>query len=391
MIEDRERFDRYCLALGIENVFWGIGETGGFAKVLPFRFPLARRCYRANDVKWVDWLSQRYPHIADPAGTIAYIEEAFNEVCDAFEPDVFVSWNRYDPTFGIPFEIAKRRGIAVRDLERALVPHFLTLGLNLKETKRSFDSFHYQHGKVILEQFPTANIYPQRRRALKGKQKATVLVLGSWDEVVDRSHCCFASSSDMAKYVQDNLANWRVLYKPHPLGRRQPKLKNVTYGNPIDLIESADVVLTYGSKLELDVVNMQKPLVLANCGLLASSGAANTAMTAEECIEAIRGVSDWHDPTKAKKNLYGYIGYKATHDWYCLQESSPYVMPLTALLAELTRDVVARKKGGLCDAFFKYIHVAEDRKAEEALNNVSLKELGKYATKRLLRIARLPK
>lgn len=339
--------------------------------------------------EWAPLYEDRLPRLADAGSVVAYVVDNFNLLCESFQPDIFISWNKYDPIFGLPYELAVKKRLPVFDMERALIPHWVSLGLEFKQSGKQISRDFEAKGRLILEKYPSAHIRKQRRVRLKAPQRnrKTILVLGSWDAVSDRSANFYRDSNDMAACVARDLPGWHVIFKPHPLAvvsRNPASNLEISNANPTKLIADSDVVVTSGTKLELDVIQSDKPLVLCGGGFLANSGAGIVSHTHEATIEAVKTVDLWHHPEKSMEALAAFVGYEASHSWYSLSSVEEDTQSLEDLLGKfLEVEPTEASRPDLHACMLNYHAAFVNRYHRSGISDFSNRELLKELMKRI--------
>lgn len=272
---------------------------------------------KANGIKSSHWKFLG----SQPLTTVEYLRQARRLLRKDIRFDVFLSWNPNDPVFGIWHRYLKDLDIPVLALERALIPDMLSLGLNFKKEKVYYAKDNAELGRQILQQTNSGHIYKKRKK-FKARGQIDILVLGSWHSVMDRSTLLTPETCQLAEKIAAEFPQLTVAYKPHPLASKHynkicKKCKIFT-NDPIELISQSSVVVTSGTKLELDVTLMRKPLILAGGGFLSSLPSIPVARDLNECIifckEAIA-----RDTDQTHSELECFIGHEAQHNWYDLQ------------------------------------------------------------------------
>ena len=392
ILTDKNALKNACAKHNVEIIIWSQGHKR--PGTLHYFFPLRKSQQPAQKYRpWNDRYLARYPKYDQTNEIVSYVVDHFNLLLDHLQPDVFVSWNRFDPTFGLPFEIAMDRGISCFDMERALLPSFLSLGLNFREDPFQFEPDLVPKGREILERFPTGHIYKKvlAKKSLSRSGSRKLLVLGSWDAVSDRESFVYDNSPHMAEKLAEDLPDWQIYYKPHPLAEQNLKpaqnLKTET-GDPVSLIESADLVITAGTKLELDVVQAGKPLLLAGCGFLYGSGVASVGESHDEIVSLIQSANEWFDPSLARDYLASYIATKSSRDWFSLTEDPEYCLDLQTLIgrfsnASLTKDPIKSLEIALADYFSEFFTRYHRRGLQDFNGNELLTEVKVRAKRKL--------
>lgn len=384
----RAELDSACHGKNLEVIHWCHGRH--LENTLHYLFPLRYENSPDMDLgEWVTRFGNRFPELADPEEVVSYVADNFNLLCDCFQPDVFVSWNRYDPVFGLPYQLAKERGIPTFDLERALIPHLISLGLEFRQEPIDFSAEHLARGKELLSKHPSGHIRKQRRPhvSFAGKGKGVLLVLGSWDAVTDREVQLYRNSHDMAVRMAESLPGWKVIYKPHPLAplveKSCPNLE-ISAANPVGLINKCDAVIANGTKLELDVIQNGKPLILSGGGFLSNSQAVRFVTTHKAAIEAVQSIDRWHDPDRALDALAAFVGSKAAGSWFSLSNAGNGAQPLDSLLDRFIEPVgEIAEKPGLESCLYKYHAASMNRYHRSGAGDIANWELLKELVKRV--------
>jgi hypothetical protein len=388
LVGSREELDSACRRKNIEVIHWCQGKF--VENTLHYLFPMRFAPNSETDISgWTSRYQDRFPDLEDMDEVVGYVIDNFTLLCECFQPDIFVSWNKYDPVFGLPHSLAVEKGLATFDLERALVPHLVSFGLEFKPDQADVSEEHVDRGRDLLARYPTAHIRKQRRPhlALPQKRKKLLLVLGSWDAVTDRSVHLYRDSHEMAVRIAEDLADWKVIYKPHPLAplidTTHPNLE-ISAANPISLIGKCDAVVANGTKLELDAIQNGKPLILSGGGFLSNSQAARLASTHESIIDAVRSLEQWHDPEAAATALAAFVGSKAATSWYSVTNEGNEAQPLDALLDRLLASIeVPAEKPDLRSCLLHYHSVSLNRYHRSGIGDIANRDLLAELIKRI--------
>lgn len=375
-----EEIHKYSKKHNLEIIFWNQGEKREHS--LQYFFPMNYSGnLKASYKHWVTRFQSRYPDMLNTESVVSYVVNHFELLCDVIQPDIFISWNRHDPTFGLPSFLAQNRGVKCLDLERSLVPELLCFGLNFREQSFKSTLDEQEIGSKYLGSGGSGHIYPNlsSSKRLSKNVREYILILGSWDAVVDSSESLFSDSNAMASFLAQSIPSRIFLYKPHPLALPfESKYSNLRVSNfdPTKLIIDADAVVTSGSKLELDTVISRKPLILAGRGFLFGTTAARRVISPDELINAIETVDHWYDPDESFRQLTGYVGRKLQSSWFSLEPDVPGMQDLNCLLSNISSSVLSSKsKPNLSDSLIKYFGVFVNRYDRSGLSGFSGQEL----------------
>jgi hypothetical protein len=328
-------------------------------------------CPKYNDRKinekyfrWVSKIESWDPERFGETSGVRFVDKSLKaayELYDAVKPDLFIVWNKYDPTYGIIHDYFKDIGIPIMFMEWGLLKNSFILDA----ADEFFDGKHmdvtYQDlwdmdesknlrskGESIIEKLRL-----QKDNVLYSKKIENTELVQFIDKYKKATKIlCFASGN----YVGDKLFNGQifceknrkiaeryksgwdvaaellkdpdvvVIYKPHP-NSFFPKPKTlqserlfVSSNNVIDLLDVSDCVVAWGTKLELLAILHGKPLVLPFLGFLYGKGCAYEVAHGESVKSVVdaavqEGVTEQHI-----RNLCLYIGWLATDHLHLLKE-----------------------------------------------------------------------
>jgi hypothetical protein len=193
-------------------------------------------------------------------------------------------------------------------------PDYKALGLSyLKKLDVDSLSLYKQEGRI-------------EKKITKNSRERKILILGSHEmqcgmhppESNDRKKVLpfFTGNEEMVIYLLQEIDNAIVIFKPHPHSdiNLSELIDNknffVSNSNPNSLIAISDVVISNCSKLEMNVVAKNKPLVLPGFGLLWNKGCAYDAGSKAEFSELVSECLKKH--SKADEffdALTGYLGF----------------------------------------------------------------------------------
>lgn len=238
----------------------------------------------------------------------------------SFPFDLFVAWNPNDPVFGVWYNYFRAMGIPVVPLERALIPNFLELGLKFTTPTQEYPDEFFELGRTTLRNAPSSHIHKQRQA--NAPNEIDILVLGSWAEVMNASSLLAPYTCQIAEQLAQSLPNHVVVYKPHPLSpkhyQRLCTKANVSHADPLALSRKASIVVTSASKLEREVVQEGRPLILLGGGFLNSLATIPTVYSIEDCINRCLD-TNWYNKDETYSEFTRFIGYQVSHHWYDLR------------------------------------------------------------------------
>lgn len=211
-------------------------------------------------------------------------------VLDAVKPDLFICWCGMSPLFGIPLAKAKSRGIPTLIWEAGMLSNTFLLdprgiacdasiaGLPLVK-QPALDRI--QFAQEIMEKRRRSMMSPAILDELfeKGAAKRKkILLLGGMDVAngvyrpdneATTTLGALISGVELAKRLAEFFPEMSVVYRPHPREGKKPlsvlRYTKIVIDSDTEIIRQfcwADVVVGYGSKLDMDVLTLGKPLVV---------------------------------------------------------------------------------------------------------------------------------
>ena len=228
---------------GYETVLWSMDELDNFNSIK------YNTKYKGNteyvpmltDVERIKWRERcinrgQLPEIADDV--IKDIEWYSEFIFDTINPTIYIGWNNLTFSFGIPADIAIKRGIKVFNLEAGAIMQswrFEEYNFAKKIEYPVFDIYYSEIGKQLLKQAPIDNSSIYKQETLNEEQihilnkkkegKRIVLVLGTLEGDVGATKFGiekdlilpdFEDSYSVAAKASINTYDL-VVYKPHPL------------------------------------------------------------------------------------------------------------------------------------------------------------------------------
>lgn len=271
-------------------------------------------------IKWV----QRYcVHAAVPSRVAMRWFYGIKDTCEDFLSagvTHFACWNRSCCAYGLLAELLELSSTTVSTIEWGCHPNTLMLTSRPQNIpgwncKRAAAITPHCMGKVLnsATDFAPSNLYSKspskslqmvescqnyqlRPRILYlGLSEVDSFVIPNWHSDRKRflpfSRNCLHLANLLAKINKDGV----TVFKPHPshntyVDKRLGNGLHVVSGDPKCFIDWADIVITNGSKLEIDVLMHRKPLILVGSGFLWGTGVANEVSTVAQLREAISQV-----------------------------------------------------------------------------------------------------
>jgi phosphoserine phosphatase len=280
----------------------------------------------------------------DPAYEPSHCISIAGSVFDAVKPDLFICWCGMNPLFSIPLDIARSLGIPSLIWEAGMLPNTFLLdrggvtcdadmaGHPLPPTS---DEDLLSQVDVILSEIRDRLVRQgcHGQLALPPKNGLPrILVLGGMDSAngVYRPKYCsqtilgeFRSGVDLANTVAQVYPKGAVLYRPHPREPKKPLSRLNVDSVMVDgdsLMAThyawADVIIGYGSKTDMDVLALGKPLVVAGNTIISGKGIGFEARDVESLQNAISCALLYGVTAQQKEAIRQFFAYQIEQACY---------------------------------------------------------------------------
>jgi|GEM_PF-4449472 len=283
--------------LGYQPIFWNADQSVSEPhEALPkIEIPLSlSKKLTTFSLKWAyryaEWRNCDFCRAIKWAIRTHWLAEALWE---KYHPKIFFCWNRSCCQFGYTAEIMEKKGAVVIDIEWGCLPSSILV------TARDCTFPNWESPRIYSNRPPTfslgniapvstgiyaqnSKLYTEYKYLAEIESKIRVLYLGVCE--VD-AFCVPSFHQDRKRYlpfsrngnhlfqqIASLMPNAVCAYKPHPQTRncmpRQVSTNSyIVDGNPGDWIQWADVIVTNGSKMEVDAVFHGKKLICVGGGL----------------------------------------------------------------------------------------------------------------------------
>nr|WP_315255316.1 hypothetical protein [uncultured Flavobacterium sp.] len=213
--------------------------------------------------------------------------------------DAVFIWNPYCSAFGVFSESLKKLNVEIYSIEYGALKNTLLIDNGFVFDSKLLSSFNcnfeYYNESLYKSMLNTNNnLYKQEELILPDRfidsNKIKILVLGLsevdanvypyWSKERKSVYKFFKNGLEQAKYISNLSNNFIVIFKPHPSHNTEVIDKEVysnlwvLNGNPIDAIKWSDIVVANGTKLEIDAIINNKPVVNITNGLLWQANAS---------------------------------------------------------------------------------------------------------------------
>jgi hypothetical protein len=329
-----------------------VNEALKYKIVLKDKFSLIKLILYLN-FKWF-FRFKKWANISSfKVGKIAYFKKVLISfiLLDRTKPDYFFCWNQMCPHFGIANEVARKLKIETRTIEWGILPNsfyfdikgsFGFSQLHQITPKQTNSVIYKELGEKIYQNIKDKNlsVYSQKKEELeflKNNNSRIILVLGidesdsnihpTWPD--DRKiHLPFHRSClDAALDISEQLNNYLVIYKPHPSRNKYTGILKksdnlyIVNSDPNQLINLATAVVCFGSKMEINCILKDKPLLVFGGGLLANKGCAtviNNKKNMKKFLEIALNSKLINDDKIT--NFKNYLGYFYEHNLYVVND-----------------------------------------------------------------------
>ena len=259
-------------------------------------------------------------------------------------PDILVSWNPTCLVYGPITDIAKEKNIEILYSERGLVPpgiildpygiynkcklNSITRDLLDNETTEKTVRLGEKLLNKLSKELPTL-IKSQNKRdnnlvnsSKFSANRKTILVFGISDlqggmypeDLSDRK-AVFPYWNNYSDMIKDllHIDDIQVIFKPHPkysipvLLEEESDRLIISNDDPNNLIRKSDIVIANGTKLELNALLLNKPLILPGYGQFWNKGCAYEANSKSHLLKLVKSIELKLLP-KQKNYLIKYLG-----------------------------------------------------------------------------------
>lgn len=229
--------------------------------------------------------------------------------------DVVFIWNPFCSAFGILGECLDVLNVKTFTIEHGPLKNSLLLDKGLVYNSQLLKSFtnqlngNFEFGNKIYEELKEINslLHNQNKVNIPSKflnnNKIKIVVFGLsevdanvypyWAKERKQGFPFFKNGLSKSIYIAKLSNRFQVIFKPHPShnfekGNRQV-LENlwIINGDPIEIIKWSDLVIANGTKLEIDSIVNQKPVININTGLLWFTNATYKVHKKNEILETI--------------------------------------------------------------------------------------------------------
>lgn len=258
----------------------------------------------------------------------------------AEKPDVVYVWNPYCCAFGILGELARAVGYKVRTIELGVLPDtiqlddgFLHRSAVLARYARVKGGFARQGNEVMLQLRGRSDTrgyvqgqakLPQQAALLPGEIGILVFglsdvdagVIPGWAPERRGPYPYHLNGIALAQAIASRSTRYKVIFKPHPNHNQWPKdvplAANawVVNGDARHLLQWCDVVVANGSKMEVEAMLADRPVVNIGKGILSFSEASYRVESWEEVdrvILAAKAREGFEERRAALADLMGYL------------------------------------------------------------------------------------
>lgn len=329
--------------------------NSGFKKIRNlFLFYWLYYCSRFDHLKWKKRFDIWAHQYSDPKEKRRLYTNLFKSsvyTLSNISPDYFFCWNPVGCSFGPMYDLSPFFGIKRKSVESGILPRSIAFDNNgitaaselielsidrirMNDQKGDIGELGFKLIEVLKNQ--DVNLYRQKdvntgvRTFLDSQRDKTKILFCGCSEILngilpynhsDREVYLpfFSSNLDLVSNVSKSFPDACVVYKPHPAFEK--KLENLTLSdnsfllhyNPEELIKWADVVICAGTKIELSVLLLGKPLVLSGTGLLFNKGCGYEVHKKEDLKQVIQTALSQKRTAQQEDNLALYLGYLYTN------------------------------------------------------------------------------
>lgn len=258
----------------------------------------------------------------------------------AEKPDVVYIWNPYCCAYGILGELAQAVGCKVRTIELGVLPDTLQLddgflhssavlaryarvkggfarqGHEVMEHMRGRnDARGYAQGQAELP--PKATLLPGDIGILVfGLSDVDAGVIPGWAPERRGPYPHHLNGIALSRAIASRSSHYKVIFKPHPNHNQWPKdvplAANawVVNGDARPLLQWCDVVVANGSKMEVEAMLADRPVVNIGKGILSFSEASYRVESWEEVDQVIlsaKARANFEERRSALADLLGYL------------------------------------------------------------------------------------
>lgn len=294
-------------------------------------------------------LKSAYGYV-DTAYDVERCISSSNQVFDAVQPDLFICWCGMNPLFSIPLEIARSCGIPTLVWEAGLLSNTFLLD------RGGVCCDAEQAGVPLTADFTESELEAADRLLAGMRQKLTeqgyrgklayppknglprILVLGGMDsangvyrpEGAARSTLgALGSGVDLANAVARAFPWASILYRPHPREPNKPLLRLDKQSVTVDGVSPitahyvwADIIVGYGSKTDMDVLAMGKPLVVAGSTVFSGKGLGFEGHYAESLGQAIQDALQYGMTDAQRHNVRRFFAYQQQEACYARNDTA---------------------------------------------------------------------
>lgn len=307
---------------------------------------------RPSDMdKWKHRLKNFYGGgLLDPQSSLDELLAAANGILDSIDPDLVVLWNPMLPRYGVLDDICRHKSIARAYVEHGFLPGSFLFDMKgvgprwsgvktrIKDIKKSpWIEEYMAKGDLLCKELslnPPESLYRNEQAAALARPvegKCRVLVLGPAENQAGHKPYWHRNSREVMPYFK-NLNDFLyhllqedgldIVVKRHPYGSDalsefvMSKGVIETNGNPVDEIRNADIVVSFGTKLELNALLLRKPTIVPANSWLRNKGISidvTSPRSLHRAIEVIRS-GRWVAPPDDVVNAF--LGWYSVHHAY---------------------------------------------------------------------------
>lgn len=295
------------------------------------------------DLRWLLW-TQRMRVWAKVGAWAAFgkVMKDFRrsrDILATLDPDLVYIWNPYCCAFGILGECARQDGREVRTIEYGVLPATLLLDEGFIFDSRLFADYAAVRGRYVnageavvrqLKEAGEAHLYKQASATVPpgaelrhgdigiivlGLSEVDAGVVPAWGEERRGAYPYHTSGVEMARAIGAASSTYKVIYKPHP--NHNPMRRDVQLGRNVwvvngdarSLLDWCHVVVANGSKMEIDAMLMEKPVINIGKGILSYAGASYQMNAWEGLDETIRQAHAREGFEQRRAALADFLGY----------------------------------------------------------------------------------
>lgn len=288
--------------------------------------------------------------LLDPQSSLDDLLAAANGLLDSINPDLVALWNPMLPRYGVLDDMCRHRSIARAYLEHGFLPGSFLFDLKgvgprwsgvetrIEDIQKSSRLGEYVAvGELVTKELsldPPKSLYRNEQvsapaRLLEGKCR--VLILGPAENQAGHKPYWHRNSREVMPHFRNlndflchliEVDGLDIVVKRHPYGSdalsEYVLSKGVvdTTSDPVDEIRDADIVVSFGTKLELNALLLRKPTIVVANSWLRNKGFSIDVTSPESLHRAVELIRSGKWVAPPDDVVHAFLGWYLVHHAY---------------------------------------------------------------------------